>query len=95
MWRYVVIGTALLAAILVMSLIKGWQRRRALARGDNLDDLRGISAAHVAGGIAGLVVLMVGVLLLELNASSPEGSYQPAKIVDGKIVSGGFKADGE
>ena len=37
MRRYIIIAIAILAAILVMSLVKLWQDRRARARGEEAD----------------------------------------------------------
>ena len=39
MRRYIILATAILAAILVMSLIKAWQARRAKARGEEFSQV--------------------------------------------------------
>ena len=51
MRRYIIIAIAILAAILVMSLVKLWQDRRARARGEEADtQLIGLPAVVGAGG---------------------------------------------
>ena len=47
MRRYIIIATAILAAILVMSLVKAWQKRRALARGEDVDTQLILSLIHI------------------------------------------------
>ena len=94
MRRYLIILTALMAAILVMSLIKAWQRRRAIARGEDLTKLQGISWAHLIGAIVGMIVFFIGVLWIEQNAAGPDSKYQPAQLKDNKVTSGGFDTDG-
>jgi hypothetical protein len=42
MRRYIIIATAIMAAILVMSLIKWWQARRAAARGETPEPTVGV-----------------------------------------------------
>ena len=92
MRRYIIIATAILAAILVMSLVKGWQKRHALARGEDVDtQLIGLPA--LVGALAGLLVFFTGAVLLELGAGDPAGRYQPAQMKDGKVVPGGFNGD--
>ena len=54
MRRYIILATAVLAAILVMSLIKAWQARRAKARGEELKSGAGIGFEHVIGALVGL-----------------------------------------
>lgn len=93
MRRYLIILTALLAAVLVMSLIKAWQRRRAIARGEDLESLKGISWAHLIGAIVGMIVFFVGALWVESNAAGPGSAYQPAQLDGGKVTSGGFDTD--
>lgn len=96
MRRYLIIAIAILAAILVMSLVKAWQARRAKARGETVKPSAGIELSHVIGAIAGLAVFLAGALFLETGASKPGMKYQPAQIRDGEISSGGFNggADG-
>ena len=89
MRRYLIIATAILAAILVMSLVKAWQNRRTRLRGEE-PDTQLIGMPAVVGALAGLVVFFVGAVLLERGAAGPPEKYQPAQIKDGKIVSGGF-----
>ena len=92
MRRYLIIAIAILAAILVMSLVKLWQDRRARARGEKIDtQLIGLPA--VVGALAGIAVFFIGVAMLELGSAAPAGQYQPAQIKDGKVVPGGFSED--
>lgn len=93
MRRYLIILTALLAAILAMSLIKAWQRRRAKARGEDITQQQGISWAHLIGALVGLVVFFIGALWVEQNAAGPEGKYQPAQLDGDRVTSGGFATD--
>ena len=93
MRRYVIVLIALMVAILVMSLIKSWQKQQAIKRGEDPEATNGISVAHLWGAITGLAVFFLGVVLLETTASRPEGAYQPAQIQDGKITSGTFTTD--
>ena len=90
MRRYIILATAVLAAILVMSLIKAWQARRAKARGEEVKSGAGIGLEHIAGALVGLAVFFAGVVLLESGASKPGSKYQPAQLKDGQISSGDF-----
>ena len=90
MRRYIIIAIAIMAAILVMSLVKWWQARRAKARGETVTPGAGIEISHVIGALVGLAVFFVGAGLLETGASKPGTTYQPAQIKDGKISAGGF-----
>ena len=90
MRRYLIIAIAILAAILVMSLVKWWQARRARARGETVTPSAGIEISHVIGALVGLAVFFAGAVLLETGASKPGTTYQPAQINDGKISAGGF-----
>ena len=90
MRRYLIIAIAIMAAILVMSLVKVVQARRAKARGEIPHKTAGIDMSHVIGGLVGLAVFFFGVAMLETGASSPGSSYEPAVIKDGKIQSGQF-----
>jgi hypothetical protein len=90
MRRYLIIAIAILAAILVMSLVKWWQARRARARGETVTPSAGIEISHVIGALVGLAVFFAGAVLLETGASKPGTTYQPAQIKDGKISAGGF-----
>ena len=95
MRRYLIIAIAILAAILVMSLVKWWQARRARARGEAVKPSAGIEISHVIGALVGLAVFFVGAVLLESGASKPGTTYQPAQIKDGKISAGGFDGNKE
>ena len=90
MRRYLIIATAILAAILVMSLIKAWQVRRARARGEPVKPSAGIDLPHIVGALVGLAVFVVGAVLLESGASKPGMKYEPAQIRNGEISAGGF-----
>ena len=92
MRRYIILATAVLAAILVMSLIKAWQARRAKARGEEVKSGAGIGLEHIAGALVGLAVFFAGVVFLESGASKPGAKYQPAQLKDGQISSGDFTA---
>ncbi|MEC8641701.1 MAG: hypothetical protein VXZ67_02240 [Pseudomonadota bacterium] len=95
MRRYLIIAIAILAAILVMSLVKWWQARRARARGEAVKPSAGIEIAHIIGALVGLAVFFAGAVLLESGASKPGTTYQPAQIKDGKISAGGFNGSTE
>ena len=94
MRRYLIIAIAIMAAILVMSLIKAVQTRRAKARGETPPESDGIGVHHIIGACAGLAVFFIGAILLESGAADPTKSYQPATLQDGKITSGGFDDGG-
>ena len=91
MRRYLIMLSALFVAIIVMTLIKSWQRRRALSRGEDPGVVSGITIAHLIGALAGLAVFFLGVFLLEGTSSAPDATYRPAVITDGQISSGGFE----
>ena len=90
MRQFLIIAIALLAAILVMTIIKAWQDR--LARKASKAPARArIGVAHIIGLLVGLAVFFLGAVVLERGASSPWSDYQPATITDGKITSGEFR----
>jgi len=95
MRRYLIIAIAVMAAILVMSLMKMWQARRARARGEIPHKTAGIDISHVVGALVGLAVFFAGAVLLESGAAGPGSAYQPATLKDGKISAGGFSGDGK
>jgi hypothetical protein len=95
MRRYLIMLSALFVAIIVMTLIKSWQRRRAIARGEDPEAIKGITIAHLIGAFAGLVVFFLSVYLLEGTSSAPGTAYRPAVITDGQISSGGFEEGGQ
>jgi hypothetical protein len=95
MRRYLIMLSALFVAIIVMTLIKSWQRRRAIARGEDPEAIKGITIAHLIGAFAGLVVFFLSVCLLEGTSSAPGTAYRPAVITDGQISSGGFEEGGQ
>ena len=92
MRRYIIIAIAILAAILVMSLIKAWQARRAGARGEEVKSGADIGFEHIIGALVGLAVFFAGVVFLESGASKPGAKYQPAQLRDGRISPGNFTA---
>ena len=91
MRRYLIMLSALFVAIIVMTLITSWQRRRALARGEDPEAINGITIAHLTGALAGLAVFFVGVFVLEGTSSAPDAAYRPAVIMNGQISAGGFE----
>ena len=90
MRRYLIIAIAIMAAILVMSLVKAIQARRAKARGEIPHKTAGIDMSHVIGALVGLAVFFLGAVMLETGASNPGATYEPAELKDGKISSGRF-----
>ena len=94
MRRYLIIAIAIMAAILVMSLVKMIQARRAKARGEIPHKTSGIDMSHVIGALVGLAVFFIGAVLLESGAAGPGSDYQPASLKDGKITSGDFSSGG-
>ena len=76
------------AAILVLNLLKSWQRRRAKQRGETVSDR--VSVIHVISVVAGLAVFFIGALWLETNSAPPGSIYAPATIENGAVKSGGF-----
>ena len=80
--------SALGAAILVLNLLKNWQRRRAELRGETVPDR--VSMIHLISVVVGLAVFFIGAFWLESNSSPPGSVYAPATIENGKVKSGGF-----
>ena len=80
--------SALGVAILVLNLLKSWQRRRAEQRGETLSDR--VSVVHLISVVAGLAVFFIGAWWLESNSAPPGSVYAPATIEDGTVRSGGF-----
>ena len=80
--------SALGAAILVLNLLKSWQRRRADQHGESVSD--GISVIHLISVVVGLAVFFMGALWLESNSAPPWSVYAPATIEGGAVKSGGF-----
>ncbi len=80
--------SALGAAILVLNLLKSWQRRRAEQRGETVSDK--VSVIHLMSVVVGLAVFFMGALWLESNSAPPGSVYAPATIEDGTLKSGGF-----
>ena len=80
--------SALGTAILVLNLLKSWQRRRADQRGETVSDR--ISVIHLISVVVGLAVFFMGALWLESNSAPAGSTYSPATIEGGKVKSGGF-----
>ena len=80
--------SALGAAILVLNLLKNWQRRCAEQRGETVSDR--VSVIHLISVVVGLAVFFIGALWLESNSAPPGSVYAPATIEDGTVKSGGF-----
>ena len=83
-----IILSALGAAILVLNLLKSWQRRRADQRGETVYE--GISLIHFISVVVGLAVFFMGALWLESSSAPPRSIYTPATIEGGAVKSGGF-----
>tara|TARA_B100000035_G_C20532068_1_gene350074 strand:+ start:197 stop:475 length:279 start_codon:yes stop_codon:yes gene_type:complete len=83
-----IILSALGAAILVLNLLKSWQRRHAEKRGETVSDR--VSVIHLISVVVGLAVFFIGVLWLESSSAPPGSVYAPATIEDGTVKSGGF-----
>ena len=80
--------SALGAAILVLNLLKQWQRRRAEQLGETVSDR--ISVIHLISIFIGFTAFFIGALWLESDSASPGSVYAPATIEDGTLRSGGF-----
>ena len=83
-----IILSALGAAILVLNMLKIWQRRLAERRGEVASDR--MSVIHLISSAVGLVVFLLGALWLESNSAPPGSVYAPATIEGGAVKSGGF-----
>jgi len=83
-----VILSALGAAILIMSIVRGWQTRRAARNGLPAE---AVETNYILGAVVGLAVFAIGVFWLESDSASPNTTYVPAKIKNGKITEGGFE----
>ena len=83
-----IILSALGAAILVLNLLKNWQRWRAEQRGETVSDR--VSVIHMISVVVGLAVFFIGALWLEANSAPPGSIYAPATIENGTVKSGGF-----
>ena len=83
-----IILSAFGAAILVLNLLKIWQRRLAERRGEVASDRT--SVIHLISAAVGLGVFLLGALWLESNSAPPGSFYAPATIEGGAVKSGGF-----
>ena len=83
-----IILSALGAAILVLNMLKIWQRRLAERRGEVASDR--MSVIHLISAAVGLAVFFLGALWLESNSAPPGSVYAPATIEGGAVKSGGF-----
>ena len=83
-----VILSALGAAVLIMSFVKGWQKRKAVKSG-----LPAVAVEnnYILGAFVGLLVFAIGVFWLEFDSAAPNTTYVPAKISNGTITEGGFE----
>ena len=80
--------SALGAAILVLNLLKSWQKRRAEQLGETVPER--VLVIHLISVVVGLAVFFIGALWLESNSAPPGSVYAPAAIEDGMVKSGGF-----
>ena len=83
-----IILSALGAAILVLNLLKIWQRWLTERRGEVASDR--MSVIHLISAAVGLAVFLLGAFWLESNSAPPGSVYEPATIKDGAVKSGGF-----
>jgi hypothetical protein len=86
-----IILSALGAAILVLNMLKIWQRRLAERRGEVASDR--MSVIHLISAVVGLTVFFLGALWLESNSAPPGSVYAPATIEGGAVKSGGFDTE--
>ena len=80
--------SALGAAFLVMSFVRGWQTRKAVKSGLPAET---VGNNYILGAFIGLVVFAIGVFWLETDSAAPNATYVPAKISNGTITEGGFE----
>ena len=85
---FLIILSALGAAILVLNLLKIWQRRLAERRGEIASDR--MSVIHLISAAFGLAVFFLGAFWLESNSAPPGSVYAPATMEGGAVKSGGF-----
>jgi biotin transporter BioY len=83
-----IILSALGAAFLVMSFVRGWQIRKAIKCGLPPE---AVDNNYILGAFVGLVVFAIGAVWLELNSAAPNTTYVPAKIRNGAINGGEFE----
>lgn len=83
-----VILSALGAAFLIMSFVRGWQIRKAIKSGLPAET---VDNNYILGAFIGLVVFAIGVFWLETDSAGPNATYIPAKIRNGAITEGGFE----
>ena len=79
--------SALGAAFLLISLLKSWQIRKAINRGQRPEEIKN---NYILGAIVAVVVFAAGGFWLERNSALPNSSYFPAKIENGTVTGGGF-----
>jgi hypothetical protein len=80
--------SALGAAFLVMSFVRGWQIRKAIKSGLPPEP---VDNNYILGAIVGVAVFAIGAFWLELDSAEPNTTYVPAKIKNGIIIEGGFE----
>ena len=83
-----VIISALGAAVLLTSLLKSWQIRRALNLGQPTEK---IENNYIFGATVAVVVFGLCVCWLEWNSALPNSTYLPAKIENGAVTGGEFE----
>ena len=83
-----VVLSALGAAFLVMSFVKGWQIRKANKSGLSPQL---VNNNYILGAFVGIIVFAIGAFWLELDSAAPNATYLPAKIKNGVITGGGFE----
>ena len=83
-----VILSALGAAFLVMSFVRGRQIRKAIKSGLPTE---AVDNNYILGAFVALVVFAIGAFWLELDSAGPNTTYVPAKINNGTITEGGFE----
>lgn len=88
MQRILLIAFAVIA-VLVVWLGLGWLARRRSAGAAQVV----VSNRVFWAALAGLAVLLAGLLMLEVNSSPPDGKYQPARLQEGKIQPPVFDSD--
>ena len=88
---FLIILSALGAAILVLNLLKIWQRRLAERRGEIASDR--MSVIHLISAAFGLAGFFLGTFWLESNSAPPGSLYAPATIEGGAVKSGGFDTE--
>ena len=82
----IVILSALGAAIILLSLLKGWQRRRARQRSEIAPDQ--VLLFHLISVFFGFAVFFLGAFWIESSSVEPGAFYIPATLEGGAVKSG-------